>query len=227
MAHNDFAGESPMNYEQKCPCVLVLDVSGSMSGEPIKQLNEGLKEFQQEILNDETASDRLEVSIVTFGSSIEEVQPFSLLENFDMPELQISGSTRLVDGALEGIRLIEERKKWYKQTGQTYYRPYIILMTDGFPDSGQDIEGLSEKVFEGVENKHFNFWAFGVDGADMNMLEKISHNQFKPMKLKGLDFTKFFKWLSSSMSTITASHDGDNIDISPSTEDENPFQITL
>jgi len=227
MAHNDFSGEEPKNYEQKCPCVLVLDVSGSMNGEPIEQLNEGLKEFQKEILNDETASDRLEISIVTFGSDINEIQSFSLLENFDMPELKISGSTRLVDGAREGLRLIEERKKWYKSTGQTYYRPYVILMTDGFPDGGQDINGLSTEVNEGVDNKRFNFWAFGVDGADMDMLENISHPQFKPLKLKGLDFVKFFKWLSSSMSSITASHDGDNVDISPDSEEDNPFQITI
>ncbi|WP_046755451.1 vWA domain-containing protein [Kordia jejudonensis] len=227
MAHNDFAGEEPINYEQKCPCVLVLDVSGSMSGKPIRQLNEGLKEFREEILNDETACDRLEVSIVTFGSDIDEVQSFSLLENFEMPELKINGSTRLVDGAKEGLRLIEERKKWYKSTGQTYYRPYVILMTDGYPDGGQDIDGLSIEVNQGVDNKKFNFWAFGVEGADMNMLEKISHPQFKPLKLKGLDFVKFFKWLSSSMSSIAASHDGDNVDISPKSENDNPFQITI
>jgi len=227
MAHNDFSGEVPENHEQKCPCVLVLDVSGSMSGKPIKQLNEGLKEFQQEILNDETASDRLEIAIVTFGSTIEEVQSFSLLEKFDMPELHINGSTRLVDGAREGLRLIEERKKWYKETGQTYYRPYVILMTDGNPDGGQDISGLTKEVNEGVNNKSFNFWAFGVENANMEMLENISHPEFKPMKLKGVDFVNFFKWLSSSMSAITASHEGESVDISPNNEDENPFQITI
>lgn len=227
MADNDFAGEAPVNYEQKCPCVLVLDVSGSMSGEPIRQLNEGLKEFHREVLNDETASSRLEVSIVTFGSNIEEVQSFALLENFDMPDLDTNGSTRLVDGAREGIRLVEERKKWYKSTGQTYYRPYIILMTDGHPDSDQDTNGLSTEVQQGVDDKHFNFWAFGVEGADMNLLNDISHPQFKPQKLKGVDFVKFFKWLSSSMSSITNSHEGEKIDISPNSEEDNPFQIEI
>jgi len=227
MAHNDFSGETPVNYEQKCPCILVLDVSGSMQGAPIEQLNEGLKEFQKEILDDETASDRLEVGIITFGSVIEEVQSFSILENFEMPVLKINGSTRLVDGAREGIRLIKERKKWYKETGQTYYRPYVILMTDGYPDGGQDMNGLASEVRTGVDNKSFNFWAFGVEGADMNMLETISHESFKPMKLKGVDFVKFFKWLSSSLSAITTSHEGENIDISPNSEDDNPFQITI
>jgi uncharacterized protein YegL len=227
MAHNDFAGTAPVNHEQKCPCVLVLDVSGSMSGEPIKQLNEGLKEFQKEILNDETATSRLEISIVTFGSEINEVQSFSLLEHFNMPQLLINGSTRLVDGVREGIRLVESRKKWYKDTGQTYYRPYVVLMTDGNPDGGQDVNGLSAEIRLGVDNKKFNFWAFGVEGADMKMLENISHPQFKPMKLKGLDFIKFFQWLSASMSSIASSRPGESVDISPKSEETNPFQIKI
>jgi uncharacterized protein with von Willebrand factor type A (vWA) domain len=31
------------NPQPRCPCVLILDVSGSMGGRPINELNEGLK----------------------------------------------------------------------------------------------------------------------------------------------------------------------------------------
>ena len=44
--------EEPSNFEQKCLCVLVLDVSGSMSGSPINLLNEGLRRFQEELLQE-------------------------------------------------------------------------------------------------------------------------------------------------------------------------------
>lgn len=66
--------EEPSNFEQKCLCVLVLDVSGSMSGSPINLLNEGLRRFQEELLKDEVTRDRLEVAIVTFGSEVETIQ---------------------------------------------------------------------------------------------------------------------------------------------------------
>ena len=36
------------NPEPRCPCLLLLDVSGSMSGEPITELNEGLKAFRDQ-----------------------------------------------------------------------------------------------------------------------------------------------------------------------------------
>ena len=66
MAKNDFTAEAAENYEQKCLCVLVLDVSGSMYGKPIEELNKGLQEFYNEISSDDTTSQRLEVSLITF-----------------------------------------------------------------------------------------------------------------------------------------------------------------
>jgi uncharacterized protein YegL len=228
MGNGFYTEETPQNYEQKCACCLVLDVSGSMSGEPINQLNEGLKQFLVEVSGDETASSRLEVQLITFESEVTIEKDFGLLdEEYQMPNLLARGTTKMVDGLNRAIESIEERKNWYKETGQTYYRPYIILMTDGAPDGDQNIEQIKTAIKSGVDGKKFNFWAFGVEGADMNLLKDISHPEFSPQKLKGTDFVTFFKWLSSSMNAITNSRDGEKIDIAPKSEGDNPFQITV
>ncbi len=229
MADNDFRykGNLPVNYEQKCPLVLVLDVSGSMYGSPIDDLNKGLKKFQEEIKNDITASSRLDISIVTFGSQIDVVQDFALVNDFDMPKLSVNGSTKLVDGMKEGLKILDDRKEWYKQTGQTYYRPYIVLMTDGYPDYDQDISWLEKEIDSKFLGKHLNFWAFGVESADMNMLKKLGHDGSLVQKLKGTDFVKFFRWLSSSMTSVTNSKEGEVIDIAPQSEEANPFQLKV
>ena len=60
---SDFA----LNPEPRCPCLLLLDVSGSMEGEPITELNAGLKAFRDELVADELASKRVEVACITFG----------------------------------------------------------------------------------------------------------------------------------------------------------------
>src|SRR5947209_2191675 len=61
------AAEFAENPEPRCPCLLLLDTSGSMSGQPISQLNEGITSFKQELLADSMATKRIEVSIVSFG----------------------------------------------------------------------------------------------------------------------------------------------------------------
>ena len=62
-ATSDFAS----NPEPRCPCILLLDVSGSMSGRPINELNAGLVTFRDELLADPLALKRVELGIVTFG----------------------------------------------------------------------------------------------------------------------------------------------------------------
>ena len=225
MGKYDFGGEQPVNYEQKCPCILVLDVSGSMDGRSINQLNDGLEKFSRDVMDDQITKSRLEVGIVTFGSSVSVAQEPKLIDQFDMPRLSANGTTKLVDGVREGIRMAEGRKLWYRDTGQNYYRPYVILITDGASDSDQDIAGLAQEIQRGVSGKHFNFWAFGVEDADMNMLQSISDPSAPPLLITNCDFAGFFKWLSNSVEKVVRSREGDKIDFTP--EKPTLFQHTV
>lgn len=196
--------EKPRNTEQKCLCVLCLDVSGSMSGEPIKALNEGLKEFANEIKRDSVARKRLELSIVTFDDTINVVQEPDLVDFFTMPTLTTGGTTKLVDGVRAAIRKVEERKNFYRQNGITFYRPFIILMTDGEPDSDQDLNSLAKEIKQGVEGKHFTFWAVGSQGYNYNKLASICYPH-PPKSLQGLKYVEFFQWLSATMTMVSKS----------------------
>jgi uncharacterized protein YegL len=61
------------NPEPRCPVVLVLDTSGSMNGEPLKELNESLRLFSEAVKSDRLASLRVEVAMVTFGGKVRAV----------------------------------------------------------------------------------------------------------------------------------------------------------
>ncbi len=211
-----FGGESPENYEQKCLCVLVLDVSGSMSGNRIDAVNQGIKKFQQELQANFVAAQRIEVAIVTFGSTVETIVQPKLSADFEMPKLKTAGSTKLVDGVRMAINIVEERKNWYKSTGQTYYRPWIMLVTDGEPDSDQDVAGLSRELREKIDRKGFMFYAVGVEGYDHTKLSQICHPLTPPMPLKGLAFEEFFTWLSASITLVSQSVEGQTLQLPPS-----------
>lgn len=241
MAKNDFSAESAENFEQKCLCVLVLDVSGSMreivdesnmqyTGKKVfvdgheynivtggiskmDLLNEGLREFYKEICADETTSQRLELSIITFNDYVQVVQEPALPENVIIPELHGEGDTALADAVNEAIDKVEARKNWYKQTGQPYYRPWIILMTDGEPNAGQDIDSLARRIKSDTAAKKYAFLPVGVEGANMSVLQQIEGEGMKATKLKGMRFGQFFKWLSASMNTITKAENGQTINM--------------
>lgn len=209
----NFSTQSPENYEQKCCCVLVVDVSGSMAGTPINQLNSALQEFHKEIQEDSTAANRLEIAVVEFADDVKTLVDPSLAENFSMPTLHTRGTTAMVDGVREGINIAHSRKAWYKQTGQSYYRPWVVLITDGAPNPNQDVNGLAREIHESVAKKDFFFFALGVINANMSILSNISDPSMAPAQLEGTKFMEFFKWLSASMSTITSSKEGDKINL--------------
>ena len=175
-ATSDFAS----NPEPRCPCILLLDVSGSMNGRPINELNAGLVTFRDELLADPLALKRVELGIVTFGP-VHVEQPFTSAANFFPPILFAQGDTPMGAAITKALDMVEERKREYRANGISYYRPWIFLITDGAPTD--EWQAAANKVFRGEEDKRFAFFSIGVQGADMKTLAQISVRQ--PLPLQG------------------------------------------
>src|SRR5215212_1842842 len=102
------------NREQRTPCMLLLDVSESMSGQPIQELNAGLKVFEDEIKRDEMAVLRCEVSLVTFGGSARLVQEFVSVGQFFAPVLEAAGNTPMGSAINLALDTLRARKDSYR-----------------------------------------------------------------------------------------------------------------
>ena len=203
-ATNEFAN----NPEARCPCVLLLDTSGSMYGEAIKQLNNGLKAFDKELKQDELAMLRVEISIITFGP-VRTIVDFISAKDFSPPILQASDLTPMGEAIQRGLKILEDRKGDYRENGINYYRPWIFLITDGEPTD--DWKSAARMIHKGETDKKFAFFAVGVQGANMEILNKISHRQ--ALSLDGLKFRELFSWLSHSLRSVSHSTPGDEISL--------------
>jgi uncharacterized protein YegL len=218
------------NPEPRCPCVLLLDVSGSMgevvanagqdTGKSVQQdgqtyrvlsggttkidlLNEGVRAYQADVLSDSLAALRVEVSVITFGAKVETVVPFVSAREFTPPTLIANGETPMGAAILQAIDAVNERKRTYKQGGLHYYRPWIFLITDGQPTDSWQM--AAAKVHEGEKDKAFAFFAVGVE-AKLDILQQISHRA--PLSLKGYSFKEMFVWLSQSQRSVSHSNPG-------------------
>lgn len=155
-ATSDFAS----NPEPRCPCILLLDVSGSMNGRPINELNAGLVTFRDELLADSLA--------LKSGTRHCDVRPgacgttFTSAANFFPPILFAQGDTPMGSAITKALDMVEERKREYRANGISYYRPWIFLITDGAPTD--EWQAAANKVFQGEEDKKFAFFTIGVQG---------------------------------------------------------------
>ena len=200
------AAEFADNPEPRCPCLLLLDTSGSMHGRAIDELNASLQAFRDELLADSLSAKRVEVGIVTFGP-VSIAHDFTTVENFTAPHLTASGDTPMGAAISTALELLKTRKEILRNNGIQLFRPWIFLITDGAPtDSWQHTPPL---IRQGEENKSFSFFTLGVTGADFNTLQQISARA--PIKLEGVKFREFFLWLSASLKSVSQSNPGESV----------------
>ena len=230
--------ETPTDYNERIPIVLVLDVSGSMHGPPIDALNKALISFKDEIIKDTILSNRLELAIVAFNDQAEVVRDFDLVQpKTNMPVLEAEGITNMFDGINKAIEIIEDRKQYYKKSEQRYYQPIIVLISDGTPtNTEQQIDDLDQKIQSMSDDKQFRFMPFGVgEGADMQTLAKLAaQTEDEKLKEKAIaykltDETKFFNLFVFLKNVANEAHSGDisNVTLDPDVATAHIFSMDL
>lgn len=182
---------------RRLPVYLLLDTSGSMHGEPIEAVKNGVQVLISTLRQDPYALETAYLSIITFDSSARQIIPLTELSAFQMPEIQASGCTALGEAltVLAQKTDSEVTKTTLEQKGD--WKPLVFLMTDGEPtDSLQ--KGLDE----------FKKRKFGMvvacaagQGANTNTLKQITEIVVQLDTADSATIKAFFKWVSASVST--------------------------
>jgi uncharacterized protein YegL len=214
---------------ERLPTVLILDISGSMDNETetpsgemkpkIDQLNDGLQFFNGEVADKEHASKRVDVAVVAFDSNVTVEEDFTPANDWSAPTLSAGGRTHMGAAIERAIDVVEDRKSSYHQEGISYNRPLLWLLTDGKPtdmDQGdQQWTQLKQRLGEDTSNNHFEFFAMGVNGADMDALNDLVKDPTgRPaLELQEGMFEEFFIFLSNSLETASNPDSGDSFQL--------------
>jgi len=198
--------------EPHLACILLLDISGSMSGEPIWNLNKAIRQFKEQVCRDEIARKRVDVAVVTFATNVQIKSDFVPIEKLPDINLQANGTTMMAEGINVAIDMVKKRNAFYQQIGIPFFKPWIFMITDGLPNSTPiAMEQAAQRIHKeenSGSNGKLKFWVLGINGYDSSEMFKLTK---RVVELKDHDFTGIFDWLSDSMTAISQSTVGQNV----------------
>ncbi len=189
------------NRSRRLPVYLLLDVSGSMTGEPIEACRQGIKALLSDLRNDPQALETVALSVITFHTQAQQLTPLTDIGEFSEPSLSAQGSTAL--GA--GLTLLLERMAAEVQRGTAEvkgdYKPLVFIMTDGMPTD--EWAPVADR-FAAAKVGNVVACAAGP-GADTAMLKKVTPNVVMLANLEPDQLRSYFRWMSASIKTGSVS----------------------
>ena len=188
---------------RRLPVYLILDTSGSMAGEPIEAVKNGVQVLVSTLRQDPYALETAFLSIITFDSNAKQIVPLTELSMFQIPDIQASGLTALGDALSLLSKKIDTEVTKTTAEAKGDWKPLIFIMTDGAPTDDWK-RGLME--FQKRKTGIVVACAAG-QGADTNVLKQITECVVQLDTADSATIKAFFKWVSASVSIGSAKID--------------------
>ena len=174
-----------------------------MVGEPIEQVQNGMRTIIQELRSDPYALETVFVSVIAFAGKAKSLSPLTELYKFYPPTFPIGGGTSL--GEAMNFLMDDLDKSIQKTTMEIKgdWKPIIFLFTDGTPT---DNPTAAFNRWNQSYRRHSNLIAISIgDNVDTGMLSQISDNVLRLNQTDSHSFQQFFKWVTASIKTSSIS----------------------
>ncbi len=188
---------------RKLPVYLLLDISGSMYGEPIEAVKNGVQMLVSSLRQDPYALETVYLSIITFASEASQAIPLTELSSFQPPKLEARGQTALGSALKLLAEKVDEEVTKTTSEKKGDWKPLVFIMSDGAP-TDDIIPGIEE-----MKKRKFGVVVACAAGRDAKVeeLQKITDSVVRLDSLENESIKAFFKWVSASVSTGSAKVD--------------------
>ncbi len=185
---------------RRLPVYLLIDTSGSMKGEPIQSVNNGLQTMKASLMQDPHALESVHMSIITFDKEVKLIFELTEISKVQIPEIRTpdSGPTFL-GGALKMVcERVDYEVKKASDSEKGDWMPLLFIMTDGRPSDIQEFK----QAIPIVKSKNFGCIVACAAGpkAKEESLKEVTDQVVSLDTTDASAFQQFFKWVSASVS---------------------------
>ena len=185
------------DFTRRLPVYLLLDCSGSMMGEPIEAVRQGVKALLSELRGDPQALETAYLSVITFDSQARQIIPLTELMSFKEPEINAGGATAL-GGALNVlIDCVNSEVRKSTETQKGDWRPLVFILTDGSPTDVETFREAAQRI-KGMKAANIIACAAGSN-ANTTFLKEITESVLMMNTLSAVDMSQLFAWVSGSI----------------------------
>lgn len=184
---------------RRLPVYLLIDTSGSMTGEPIESVKVGLEAMLSSLRGDPFALESANISIITYDREVKVILPLTPLEDIQLPEITCpeSGPTSMGAALKTLCEQIDSEVHLSTPTQKGDWMPLLFLMTDGKPS---DIMEYNEAIPEVKKRKFATIVACAAGSkAKTEPLQQLTDQVYTLDTMDKSSFSQFFKWVSSSI----------------------------
>lgn len=180
---------------------LLIDTSGSMGADiknnPIGQINE----FFERRIFEGHQFDLIDVAIVGFNHNAFIIQDFIPLSKLLPFVLAADGPSAMGEGINKAIDMVKERTRLYQELGTPYFRPWIVMITDG--ESTDDPSNAINRIKELEEKNKLKMWGAGITGCNCDELKRITRRALY-IDIEETSLSEFLDYIFASIMGITA-----------------------
>ena len=188
---------------RKFPVFFVVDVSESMVGEPLSQLETGIRRVTSDLMTDPYALETVWISVIGFAGRPRTLTPLTELIDFVPPHLPVGGGTAFGAALIHLMDKIDQNVLQSSRKQKGDWKPMVFLMTDGVPTDDPTAAIVRWKA----RYKQFvSMIAVSIGGgADETILRDIADEFFVFDDTTEGAFGKFINWITNSVKNSTRS----------------------
>ncbi len=223
------------NTSPRIPVCVCIDTSATIAETPVMeqvlgQVEKGINSLYAKVMADDMVCNCAEVAVVAYGDNVSVVQDYTCTSKYNN-EIKIpvtntvTGAGDIGSGINESLELLQRRKQLYNAHGVDYYRPWLIVITDGKPvrkEFKKSVALAKKKTLLLEKTQKITLITIylntseGTEFADLTLAEitkkskdkKVMFSKTIDSQIIGISkISRFFDWLSDSVSKLSFEND--------------------